>query len=197
MLKIPWKHFYSVPVLLFILRFHITSPFSCWLWEFSLSEPTKAKRRIWISAPSLGSLPAAHIRTHSSLQIWLPQSSNLTLFTIPETPSCPKIQYISQETTSPWLPCSLISYNVCSVIELSSNKPWSPVLSSFGARGTRNSPLPASPPSPTALQPTIYHLSIPGTSLICSFTGANPGVKLLFLKVPFPRVDTISIYPRL
>lgn len=80
--KDPWKHFYSSPVLLLILSICITSPFSCWLGEFSLS--TYAKRRIRMSAPSLGSLPTAYICAPTPpFRLWPGSHKTTTLLSLP------------------------------------------------------------------------------------------------------------------
>lgn len=111
-------------------------------------------------------------------RLLLPQTNILTLFAFPETPSCVclcKVQYFIRKPFS-YLPCSLIWRDLCSLMEPSSLT--SPGLSSFSTRHKKLTLLCISPSS-AALQPPVYHLSMPDLP-ICPLTEVNAGVNLLF-----------------
>lgn len=190
MLKILWKHFYSVSVLLLLLSVQITSPSCCWFWVLSLPEHAERKAlggssQPWLSPCWIHIMDVHYAFTCGHPRLVFPQTNNLTLFAFLETPSCPKVQYFTGKPFS-YLPCSLIRHDFCSLLELSSLT--SPGFSSFSIRHKKLTllciPSKLCHPSLHPLQPPFYDLSMPDLP-ICPLRDANTGVNLLFFKHPF------------
>lgn len=153
------------------------------------------RERPWAAAPSPGSAPAGstswmciiHLRvcTHSSCSHKATTTLSLLFQKLHHAPRC----NISQENPSHSCPAhwfAMISV-LCQNTAL-----WQALASLHLVPGTRNSPFSVSPPSSATLQPPVYDLSMPDLP-ICPLIDADAGVNLLFLNIPFPRVDTVSI----